>query len=94
MHNYEDKDFYLQFLAVDELHRGKGVGSALIDAMEVRGRESGSLRYAIDVSGRNPAALRLYERQGFEVCARWPRLSLLSPIILRMERPLGPVPNA
>jgi len=88
MHTYEKGDFYLQFLAVDEAHRGKGVGSALIDAMEARGREGGADRFVIDVSGRNPDAQRLYERQGFEACARWPRLALFPPMVRRLAKPL------
>jgi len=93
MHAHEEGDFYLQFLAVDEPHRGQGAGSALIGAMEARGRESGSVRFVLDVSGRNPGAQRLYERQGFEVGPRWPRLALLPPIVRRMVKPLDPGSN-
>ena len=88
MHTYEKGDFYLQFLAVDARHRGKGIGSALIGAMEARGRESGSERFVLDVSGRNPDAQRLYARQGFEVGPRWPRLAFVPPMVRRMAKPL------
>ena len=87
-HMYEEGDFYIQFLAVDEACRGKGIGSALIKAMEAQARRSESVRFVIDVSARNDGARRLYERGGFVVHARWPRLRLLPPAILRMTRQL------
>jgi ribosomal protein S18 acetylase RimI-like enzyme len=88
MHTYDEGDFYLQFLAVEEDARGRGVGAALIDAMRARGRESGSTHYAVDVAARNAAAKRLYEREGFAVHDRWPRSRIMRPTILRMVQPL------
>jgi len=66
-------DFYLQALAVDEAHRGQGIGSALIDRIEERARDGGSLRLAVDVSAQNERARRLYERHGITVESRWPK---------------------
>jgi len=88
LHSYEDGDFYLQFLAVEQAHRGRGIGHALIQATEARGRECGATRFALDVSGRNPDARRLYERHGLQVHGRWPRLKLGPPAVLRMVKPL------
>lgn len=88
LHTYNEGDFYLQFLAVEEPYRGKGVGSALIDAMKARARETDSTHYAVDVSARNGGAKTLYERQGFVVQARWPRSRLVRPTILRMVQGL------
>ncbi len=88
LHTYDEGDFYLQFLAVDEAFRGRGIGSVLIHAMEERGRERGSTQYAIDVSGRNDNARRLYGHQGFVDRACWPRLRFMRPVIQRMVKPL------
>jgi ribosomal protein S18 acetylase RimI-like enzyme len=88
LHTYDDSDFYLQFLAVDAAHRRKGIGASLIQAMESRGRECGATRFALDVSGRNPDAKHLYERQGLHVRERWPRLRWLPAAVLRMTKPL------
>jgi len=88
LHSYEQGDFYLQFLAVDEAHRGRGIGRALMNEMESRGRRYECTRFALDVSGRNPDAQRLYERQGLHVEARWPRLRILPAAVLRMAKTL------
>ena len=88
LHTYDEGDFYLQFLAVEESWRGRGVGSALIEAMKSRARETGSTHYAVDVAARNAGAKKLYERQGFVVQARWPRSRLVRPTILRMVQGL------
>ena len=87
LHTYDEGDFYLQFLAVDEAFRGRGIGSSLLQAMEERGRELGSTQYAIDVSGRNNGAHRLYERYGFADHACWPRLRWMPTMIHRLVKP-------
>ena len=85
----EDGDFYVLAVAVDRAMRGAGVGSALMDAMEDRGRASGSSRLTLDVSARNAGARKLYERRGMAVVSRWPkRLPLTALRFYRMAKSL------
>jgi len=88
LHTYDSGDFYLQFLAVDEAHRRKGMGRALMQHMESRGRGCSCTRFTLDVSSRNPNAQRLYAQQGLQVLARWPRMRLVPPAVLRMVKTL------
>lgn len=88
LHSYDAGDFYVEFLAVDEAHRGHGIGSKLLQAMEDRARASGCTHVAIDVAARNRRAYRLYERCEFAAIRRWPRTRLVRPNILRMTKPL------
>ena len=84
-----DGDFYLQFIAVDTLARGDGVGSVLVDSFEERARESGSTRLSLDVSGSNEGARRFYERRGWNVESQWPkRLPLPGLKFYRMTKTL------
>ncbi|WP_299775977.1 N-acetyltransferase [uncultured Pseudoteredinibacter sp.] len=62
-------------LAVAPEAQGLGIGSKLIDYAAGIAKEHGYAGLALDVSMENPAAQRLYERLGFEVCAE-----RLSPI--------------
>jgi len=88
LHKYEPGDFYLNFLAVEEDHRDKGIGSALIDALETLGRERGSNQYVLTVRAGNRGAQRLYMREGFVAEARWPRFGLVRPQVLRLVQKL------
>ena len=88
LHACDDDDFYLQFLAVDPSHRGRGVGTALIQAMEARARKTGAVRYTLDAAARNHVARHLYEKRGFQVTDRWPHFKILPPNILRMTKVL------
>jgi len=88
LHTYDDGDFYVEFLAVDETHRGQGIGAKLLNSMEDRARDSRSTHFAINVAARNKGARKLYERHGFVTIARWPRTRLVRPNILRMTKPL------
>ncbi|MBE0636230.1 GNAT family N-acetyltransferase [Candidatus Bipolaricaulota bacterium] len=89
LHTYDDGDFYVEFLAVDEAQRGQGIGSKLLQALEDRARATQSTQFAIDVAAHNKVARRLYERHGFAMVARWPRTRIVSPNILRMTKPLS-----
>jgi len=82
-------DFYLQFLAVDEGHRARGIGSALIDAIEDRARARRSTRLVVDVWARNKRAYRLYARRRMAVASRWPRRFVIPGLgLLRMTKTL------
>jgi len=82
-----DGDFYLLSLAVDGDQRGRGVGSALLDAMEERARATESRRFSLDVAVKNAGAQRLYARRGLTIESRWPRrLNLGSFGLYRMAK--------
>jgi ribosomal protein S18 acetylase RimI-like enzyme len=83
-----DGEFYLQAIAVDKKCRGEGVGSVLMDFIEERAVASGSVRLSLDVSARNKAARRLYERRGMTVYSEWPKLWFIPPLFVRMTKPL------
>jgi len=85
---YADGDFYIQGFAVDEELRGRGIGSALMDAMEQRARASGSKRLILNVGAKNEGARRLYDRRGMTVEAGWPKLPFIPAFVLRMAKPL------
>jgi ribosomal protein S18 acetylase RimI-like enzyme len=68
-----ESDFYLLSIAVDRNLRGEGVGSLLMDSIEDQARSGGSTRLALDVSAKNEAARRLYERRGMTVESQWPK---------------------
>lgn len=83
-----DGDFYLQTIAVDEAHRGEGIGSALMDAIEDQAVRSGSGRLSLDVSAKNSGARRFYEGRGMTVEFEWPRLRYVPPMLVRMTKTL------
>jgi GNAT superfamily N-acetyltransferase len=71
------------------LPRGQGLGSALLDALEDRARTSGSARLALDISAKNHAARRFYDRHGLTVESQWPRhLPIPGLRLLRLTKPL------
>jgi ribosomal protein S18 acetylase RimI-like enzyme len=53
-------------IAVVPNARGKGIGSALLDALLVRAREAGHDAISLSVDKLNQAAINLYEQYGFE----------------------------
>lgn len=62
-----DKDLYIDYLTTDKKHRGKGIGSKLIEyACESLGYET----CYIEVLSKNIPAKKLYENIGFKVYKR------------------------
>ncbi|MEP3347338.1 MAG: GNAT family N-acetyltransferase [Litoreibacter sp.] len=60
---------------VAEAARGKGVGTALLEAITRIAVEDGYSEIRLDVIDRNPRARALYKRRGFEPCGdvdTWP----------------------
>lgn len=55
----------LYSLAIDENHRGLGVGRALVNACARKARQRGCERLRLEVRADNAVAIHLYEREGF-----------------------------
>jgi GNAT superfamily N-acetyltransferase len=56
---------YVNYLAVQAAHRGRGTGGLLMDAVERWARERGAELLVTDTNLRSDQAVRFYERQGF-----------------------------
>jgi ribosomal protein S18 acetylase RimI-like enzyme len=63
----EERDSYLAILAVDEAHRGRGIGSFILQKVVELMEKHSSNRAVLDVDIDNPSALRLYEKVGFRI---------------------------
>jgi len=57
---------YLFDIAVDEARRGRGLGTAVLHALEREARALGAHELVLSVFHHNAGAVRLYERLGFE----------------------------
>ncbi len=53
-------------IAVVPSARGKGIGSALLEALLERARADGHARVSLSVDRKNEGAIALYEQHGFE----------------------------
>lgn len=56
---------YIYNVAVDESHRGKGIGSALIQTLVTHAKKNGFCFLTLEVRESNAAARSLYEHFGF-----------------------------
>lgn len=63
-------------IAVDEPHRNRGLGAALLSGLAAAARAAGAPALSLSVSATNPA-LRLYERVGFQRVATAPNGQLV-----------------
>jgi len=61
----EDRSYYICGMAVDEGHRGKGIGTALLNEAERTCRQTGLEKLSLIVFEQNVPARRLYERFGY-----------------------------
>lgn len=68
----EDHSYYICGMAVDEGHRGKGIGMMLLDEAERTARDLGFEKLSLIVFEQNVNARRLYERFGYAERCRHP----------------------
>lgn len=64
--------WYVNVLAVYPVHRGRGLGSRLLEIAGEKAREHGCRSESIIVSDANTGARRLYERSGYRYVAERP----------------------
>jgi ribosomal protein S18 acetylase RimI-like enzyme len=77
-----------ELVTIDAIEPGRGVGTALLDAVRARAREAGCSRLVLITTNDNTEALRFYQRRGF-------RLTALRPGAIddarRLKPEIGPV---
>ena len=69
---FEERDAHLLLLAVVPSHRRSGIGTRLLDWLEVIARRGGILRIRLEVRDTAAPAQHLYRTQGFELVSRLP----------------------
>jgi putative acetyltransferase len=69
--------------------RGLGLGQAVLDAIEAEGRTMGLRRLRLETGSRQPEALGLFERSGYERCAAFGAYPLGDPWSIFMEKALS-----
>jgi len=75
----ENQRFLMDGIFVSDTARGRGVGTALLDAICDEARTRGYAEVRLDVIDTNPRARALYERQGF-VAGEVQRLGVLKHV--------------
>lgn len=63
-------DLHINNVAVREKYRRHGIGSALLSAALVLGKEKGAHKAFLEVRASNKAAQNLYARHGFEIIGK------------------------
>ena len=77
----------LKRMYVDESVRGNKIGAALVDHLEGVALELGLRELKLETSDRQPAAVGLYERFGFEPCEPWGEYIATAATSLSSVRP-------
>lgn len=62
---FDGRRGFVYHLAVDQTHRGQGIGGRLMDELESRLRAKGCIRCYLFVTPDNPEAARYYEKRGW-----------------------------
>jgi len=75
-------------LAVSDEARGKGLGAALLAALECEAKRRQCRQTILEVSCNNHAAMRLYTRAGYQVIANFPHYYEDGSDALRMSKDL------
>lgn len=61
----ERKTLYIDSIAVDEAHRGRGIGRRLLDECKAIARKRGCCGLELQVNAANARAMKLYREYGF-----------------------------
>lgn len=61
----ERKTLYIDSIAVDEAHRGRGIGCRLLDECKAIARNRGCCCLELQVNAANARAMKLYREYGF-----------------------------
>ena len=69
-------DAYLDLIATVPGYEGRGYARLLLDAAEERAIKDGMTGFHLHVNATNPRALSLYERRGYKIVEREPKIHM------------------
>ena len=70
------KQAYVYLLYIDEAHRRKGLGSALMAHAQSWAKGEGYAQVSLQVFENNLSAIKLYQKLGYQPQARWMSLDI------------------
>jgi len=91
LRKWNDREAELKRMYVAKEARGRGIGRALLEALEGEARRLGVKRVVLETGIRQLVAENLYRRSGYEVVPTFPQYT--SPIALCMAKELEPAPR-
>jgi ribosomal protein S18 acetylase RimI-like enzyme len=65
-HQPSQHEIYIDGIAVDPAHRGKGIGSELLHLLVTHAKNLGAKKLSLDVTDTNHRAKKLYQHFGFQ----------------------------
>ena len=66
---YRPEGAHCELVSLEAFERGRGVGTALLDAVAARARDAGATRLWLVTTNDNVDALRFYQRRGLRLVA-------------------------
>ena len=77
----------MEILSLDSFQEGRGIGTGLLETVVAEARETGIRRIMLVTTNDNLAALRFYQKRGFDMC-RFCRNALDQARKIKSEIPL------
>ena len=77
----------MEILSLDSFQEGRGIGTGLLETVVAEARETGIRRIMLVTTNDNLAALRFYQKRGFDMC-RFCRNALDQARNIKPEIPL------
>ena len=77
----------MEILSLDSFQEGRGIGTGLLETVVAEARETGIRRIMLVTTNDNLAALRFYQKRGFDMC-RFCRNALDQARKIKPEIPL------
>lgn len=81
------EEWYIDTVVVDPTYRGHGIGTKLLNFAEQVVKNNGGGKLSLNVETEKEAAIRLYNRLGFETVCPW---TIIGEPFYHMVKTVGP----